>query len=146
MITTQNIRLHAKCLAILEMIQTVNNRISAAKTEIRIYDNGDPLNFLRLFTDRDELVDTIEHNMRVKERLAAYYADTLIRLITPVISKTKYDESIPSGAAGTQTPGETVLRKTGGPEQIQGIAGQTRQFVRDQRVADRGQQWHAGKS
>jgi hypothetical protein len=146
MITTQNIRLHAKCLAILEMIQTVNNRISAAKADIRIYDNGDPLNFLRLFTDRDELVATVEHNKRVKERLAAYYADTLVALITPVISKTKYDESVPSGAAGTQTPGKAIFRETGGPEQIQGIAGQTRQFVRDQRSANCGQQRHAGQS
>ena len=136
MITTQHIRLHSKCLAILAMIQKVNNRISQAKSDIHAHDNGDPLNFLRLFVDRDELVNEVTHNMRVKQRLVRYYADTMEALIKPVIIKTLNNGSNPSGATGTQTPGEAFLRTAGSSSQVQGIIGQTGKFVCDKRVAN----------
>lgn len=138
MITQKHIQLHGKCLAILGMIQTANERITRAKIEVRNYDNGDPMNFSRLFIDRDELVDKIDRYARVKNRLVRYYADTMTQIIEPVIIKTLNNEYINSGATGTQTPGEGFFRTPRGTAKIQGTTGETGQFVHDQRSADSG--------
>jgi hypothetical protein len=120
------------------MIQEVNNRIARAKSDIHVYDNGDPMNFLRLFTDREELVHEVTRHTQVRERLVRYYADTMSQIIEPVIIKTLNNGSIPSGATGTQTPGEAFLRTSGSSSQVQGTIGQTGKFVCDKRVANCG--------
>ena len=89
MLLNKLIRVHAKCSAILDMIQTANNRVNAAKADLHLYDNVHPLHTIRLFTTRTKLIDLIDHNRELKSRLEAYYATIateLLELQMPLLS------------------------------------------------------------
>ena len=81
MLTNKFIKLHNKCAAIMELIQTVNNRLSRATSDLYLYDNVPPLHTIRLFTTRTILLNTIAHLKKVRQRLICYYADTNMAII-----------------------------------------------------------------
>lgn len=85
MITSQSIKTHSKCLEILEMIKTCNNRISAAVCDLYHYNNAKPLDPIRIVHDRKEFEDILNKYKAIKNRLVLYYINTLLTLVqTPL--------------------------------------------------------------
>lgn len=85
MYTSRPIKHHNKCLAILEMIQKVNNRIEEQRCRLHHYDNTkDRYAPIRLMNKRDDIVERIESNKAVAARLERYYERTFVQLL-PVI-------------------------------------------------------------
>ena len=80
MYTNKPIRIHSKCLLILEMIQKVSNRIAETESNIYLYDNAKWYNNIRLFNKRVDFTDRLEHLKKVKARLINYYRNTLEQL------------------------------------------------------------------
>ena len=82
--TNKFIRLHSKCLNILEMIQKVNNQIEhnrATSLELQEKLNLFPSSYLQHYKNR-LLIDRA-----VKDRLVRYYASTFCKLSEDVVAK-----------------------------------------------------------
>ena len=85
MYTSKPIKHHNKCLAILEMIQTANNRIEAERSRLYHYDNTkDTYSPVRLFHTREGIIEVMDHWKAVAARLERYYEKTFVQLL-PVI-------------------------------------------------------------
>lgn len=82
MYTSHKIHTHNKCLAILELIQKVNNRLEIIRGQIHLYDNSKWDHPIRLFNNRrEDFTDSQEYYQKVKERLVRYYYRTFKTLI-----------------------------------------------------------------
>jgi hypothetical protein len=80
-VANSHIRMHSKCIKILEMIQTVNKRIVSAKADLIRYDCADGLSPLRIMYDRSDLEKLLEHHRSVRDRIVVYYAENMLKLI-----------------------------------------------------------------
>lgn len=82
MYTSKPIKHHNKCLAILEMIQKVNNRIEEQRNRLYHYDNTkNPYAPIRLMNTRESIVDRMESNKAIAARLERYYERTFVQLL-----------------------------------------------------------------
>lgn len=81
MYTSHKIHTHNKCLAILELIQKVNNRIEDIRSRLHLYDHSRWDHNIRLFNKRDDFTEAQEYYGKVKERLVRYYYRTFKTLI-----------------------------------------------------------------
>ena len=88
MYTNSFIRLHSKCLAILDLIQQVNNRLEANRSDLHHFDNSGPFSNIRLFTTRREITDRVSRNKVIRERLVNWYADTMTALTFETMKRT----------------------------------------------------------
>jgi len=88
--TNFHIRQHSKALAILEMIQTVNNRIADQKSTLAIYRNnvatGNIYSPLNLFNSEKKIMAKIIWARKVADRLENYYSSTLDCITSKVLS------------------------------------------------------------
>ena len=71
--TNQSIRLHSKCLEILEMLQKIGNRIEENKRSIKLWESRDSFPL----TNKKWFIERLEINEKIRERLAFYYFDIL---------------------------------------------------------------------
>ena len=84
MYTSLPIKVHSKCLCILEMIQKVNNRIESKKSSLHLYDNTKDWSApIRLMNNRKDFETAIAQMQKVKERLVQYYNNTLSKIFKP---------------------------------------------------------------
>lgn len=81
MYTNQPIKIHTKCLLILEMMQKSNNYIQEAISRLYTYDNTkDWTHPVRLMNTREEIESSIVRLKKVNERIVQYYHNTLSQL------------------------------------------------------------------
>jgi hypothetical protein len=73
MYTNKSIRLHNKSLGILEMIQTVTNRIEDNKRSIKLHDGGSG----HWIYTRSFFEENLKKNVAIQYRLALYYVNVL---------------------------------------------------------------------
>lgn len=79
MYTNKPIRIHSKCLAILEMIQKCNNRI--ADYESRLTMGASTNDWMYQFmNDKKYLSNMLDTHRAMKERLVNYYHHTMENL------------------------------------------------------------------
>lgn len=81
MYTNKPIRIHSKCLCILEMIQKINSRIESEKANLNTFDNARHFDIIRLINSRASIVARIENAKEVKGRLVDYYNNTAQELL-----------------------------------------------------------------
>jgi hypothetical protein len=77
MYTNKSIRLHNKCLNILDMLQTIGNRIEENKKSIQLYDEKKMDDWLYFVRSRISYVQRLETNQAIEYRLTLYYINTL---------------------------------------------------------------------
>lgn len=87
MYTTKSIRLHSKCLAILEMIQKINNRIEADKKWLQDWDRCGMLDMPKLMWKRWKGEDTLIRDEAIKARMLRYYANSMAGLCEDVVAE-----------------------------------------------------------
>lgn len=80
MYTSNKIHIHNKCLCILEMIQTVNNRIENARAKLFAYEHSKWDSIIRIMHSREDLRNDYDRMQAVKERLVKYYENTFSKL------------------------------------------------------------------
>ena len=84
--TNQPIKLHSKCLCILEIIQKSNNRYENCKSRLYAYNQcKDPFAPIRLMWRREELEGKVNHYEAVSKRLEQYYANTFAAIVERAI-------------------------------------------------------------
>lgn len=81
MYTSHKIHTHNKCLAILELIQKVNNRIESKRSDLHRYDNSKWDDPIQLFNKRNDFIEAQEYYQKVKDRLVKYYYRTFNNLL-----------------------------------------------------------------
>lgn len=81
MYTSHKIHTHNKCLAILELIQKVNNRIEVLRSDLARFDNSSWDMPIRLMNKREDYIEAQEYYKKVKERLVRYYYRTFETLM-----------------------------------------------------------------
>ena len=90
MYTNKSIHLHSKCLAILDMIQRVNNRLADEKSKLKIYNNNVEqkrfFSMLNILNTAEGIQAEINHQTKLKERLVRSYANTVENLIEPILN------------------------------------------------------------
>ena len=98
MLTTKLFGLHTKCASILSMIQTVNERIIAQRAKLRQYDNeGDVFHVIKLTNLRCDIIRTLDHDKKVKDRLVIYYANNHMLLMQDALKRcSRYFDFIPA--------------------------------------------------
>ena len=77
MYTNKSIRLHSKCLNILDMLQTIGNRIEDNKRSIERYDANQMDYWQYYIYTRISYVQRLETNQAIEYRLTLYYINTL---------------------------------------------------------------------
>ena len=88
--TNQPIKLHSKCLCILEMIQKSNNCLEDFKSRLYAYNNcKDMFAPARLMWRKEELEDQVNHYKAVSKRLEQYYANTFAAIVERAIIRGK---------------------------------------------------------
>lgn len=87
MVTSKFIHLHSKCLAILMMIQKVNNRIEEGRSKLARYDVAKDFDNIRLFNTREGIIRRSEKNKAIKSRLVRYYAFNMAKLAEDTLAK-----------------------------------------------------------
>ena len=85
--TSKSIRLHSKCLAILEMIQKVSNYIEGTKKELSGWDKCGPYDMPRLMFSRSLYENKLSRFQAIRNRLIRYYASTFCQLSEDVVKK-----------------------------------------------------------
>ena len=85
MYTSNSINIHNKCLGILELIKTVNNRIEDKRSKLHLMDMSDVWHPVNLMNNRADIVFQIAYYHEVKTRLIMYYGNTMEKLIAPAI-------------------------------------------------------------
>ena len=84
--TNQPIKLHSKCLSILDMIQKSNNRLEDFKSRLYAYKQCEnPFALVRLMYRREGLEEQINHYQAVSQRLEQYYANTFAAIVERAI-------------------------------------------------------------
>ena len=84
MYTTKPIRLHSKCLVILELIQKCNNRINVFESDLYHYDNAkSDFEMIRLMHRRESFTDSISRYKELKVYLVMKYQKVMIELMPP---------------------------------------------------------------
>ena len=73
MYTNKSIRLHSKCLNILDMLQTIGNKIENNKRQIELHNEGTG----HWFYTRSMYEQQLEKNTAIQYRLTLYYINTL---------------------------------------------------------------------
>lgn len=104
MVSTQSIRLHSKCLEILEMIKECNNRISRANSDLHFWDNSKGYSTVRILYSRTHFEEIVKKYEAIKERLVLYYTNQLLLLVQIPVNhftnnKNKANEHTTSGNA-----------------------------------------------
>ena len=79
-LTQKNLKLHKRALAILEMIETCETRI----TDYNYYLSKPRSQYF--LSTQDYYRKNVTRHLAIKQRLIIYYADVMIRLTEPVIS------------------------------------------------------------
>ena len=98
MLTTKLIGLHTKCTAILQLIQTVNDRIVSQRTRLSQYDNeSDIFHVVRLTNLRCDIISDLDHYKNLKSRLVESYTNVHMLLSEDALEKcARYFDFIPS--------------------------------------------------
>ena len=73
MYTNKSIRLHSKCLNILDMLQTIGNRIEENKRSIKLHESGGA----SWFIPKGFFQQQLTKNTAIQYRLTLYYINTL---------------------------------------------------------------------
>ena len=81
MYTNKSIRLHSKCLEILECIQKANRRIDEKKLCLKDYDRAQSFDIIRLMTTRNQITDRIERDKAIRERLITAYVNHMASVV-----------------------------------------------------------------
>lgn len=79
MYVNKSIKLVSKALAILDMLQKVNNRIEDNRRLLRIYDAGDPNDFMTFIYTRSLFEQQLIKNLDIQNRVFMYYFTTLAK-------------------------------------------------------------------
>jgi hypothetical protein len=79
MYTNKSIKLVSKALAILEMLQKVNNRIEDNRRSLRIFDAADAGDFMTFIYNRSFFEQQLEKNLDIQNRVFMYYFTTLAK-------------------------------------------------------------------
>ena len=87
MYTNKSIRLHSKCLNILDMLQTIGNRIEENKRSLKLYDENKMDHWLYFIRTRISYVQRLETNQAIQKRLACYYLKTFNNLHDNVVKE-----------------------------------------------------------
>ena len=87
MYTNKSIRLHSKCLNILDMLQTIGNRIEENKRSLKLYDENKMDHWLYFIRTRISYVQRLETDEAIQLRLASYYLRTFNKLHDNVIKE-----------------------------------------------------------
>ena len=88
MLTTKLLDLHSKCTSALKMIQTVNERVLSQQSRLRQFDNEkDLFHIIRLTNLRPDIISSLEHHKKVKDRLVEYYVKSHMRLSEDALIK-----------------------------------------------------------
>lgn len=73
MYTNKPIRIHTKCLCLLELIQEAGNRVERAKGLLHEWEHARHFDMVRLVYNRNELATQPQRWQRVKDRLVSSY-------------------------------------------------------------------------
>ena len=88
MVTSKLIRLHNKCNGILAMIERVNLRIEAERSILHLYDSvKSPFHIIKLTNNRNDIINSLDYEKRLKDRISAYYASVHMQLSEDVLKK-----------------------------------------------------------
>lgn len=80
MLVGKQMKLHQRCVDILELIRKCNNEINDYRRLLSAWDNSDAWSSIRLSWSRGELVFHIDRFRAIKKRLSMWYADISVRL------------------------------------------------------------------
>lgn len=80
MLVGDQMKLHERCIDVLEMIRRCNNEINDYKRMLNAWDRADIWAGIRASWSRDEIVYHMERFRSIKRRLSMWYADISIRL------------------------------------------------------------------
>ena len=84
--TNQPIKLHSKCLCILEMLQKSNNYYEKEKSLLYAFDNcKDMYALIKLSYRRIDLVKAMKKYSSISQRLEQYYANTFGAIVERAI-------------------------------------------------------------
>jgi len=75
--TTLRLKKLEKATKIVELLQRAYNNAEEARSDLAIYDHGDPRSFFRLFRTREEISERRIHWLNVAQRLEQYYDRTM---------------------------------------------------------------------
>lgn len=80
MLVGKQMKLHQRCVDILEMIRKCNGYIQEFKRKLAIWDASGPFDNIRLCWERHELENHLARYRGIKSRLSLWYADIAVRL------------------------------------------------------------------
>lgn len=80
MLVGKQMKLHQRCVDILEMIRKCNGYIQEFKRKLVLWDASGPFDSIRLCWERGEIERELIRYRGVKKRLSMWYADISIRL------------------------------------------------------------------
>lgn len=80
MLVGDQMKLHERCIDVLEMIRRCNNEINDYKRMLNAWDKAEIWDGIRASWSRDEIVYHMERFRAINRRLSMWYADISIRL------------------------------------------------------------------
>jgi hypothetical protein len=84
----KQIKLHQRCLDVLDLIVSADKAIEEARHYLHRYDNcKDHYAPLRLFNNREDLDNRLRRYRLIKDRIVMWYADIERRLIEEVVER-----------------------------------------------------------
>lgn len=80
MLVGKQLKLHERCVDILEMIRKCNGFIQEFRRKLALWDTSGPFDSIRLCWERSEIERKIDRYRSIKTRLSIWYADISVRL------------------------------------------------------------------
>ena len=106
MYTNKSIRLHSRCLEVLEMIQKINYRIDEKKLTLVRYDSSKWYDSIQVCNNREFLVTRIATDKAIRQRLVNRYVALMSTAVEESIKRcypieTKQDRKVLLITSGT---------------------------------------------
>jgi len=76
----RQLKLHQRCVDILDMIVTCDNYLGNAQDNLKRWDDANWMDMIRIMSKRESWVESVTKYAAIKQRLTSWYIDIMSRI------------------------------------------------------------------